>query len=187
MAVPQLAAGAGQYRVATDADTIGMSGGTGMSGVVEQARAGVNAYADIATADRWFAARQLPVWAQAQLASRHAVLIRAADWLDTQFRFRGKKMQSDQPRAWPRSGIAAGVSPGGLPQPVQAAYFELALALLDGDEAGERLLGLRGAVRKERIHGLAVEYATSGRDGGRIHAMLVPYLRSGLATRVVRS
>lgn len=170
-----------------------------MNKVAEQARAGTNAYADIDSADRWFAARRMPAWDRAPAADRHAVLIRAADWLDTQFRFRGQKARAGQLRAWPRSGLAAGIAPGGLPLPVQTAYFELALALLDGDEAGERLLGLRGAVRRERIGGLAIEYAApgqhpgrnggrnGGRDGGRIHAMLAPYLRTGLATRVVRT
>lgn len=160
-----------------------------MSEIAEQARAGVNAYADIAAADRWFAARQSPGWAKARPAKRHAVLIRAADWIDTQFRFRGRPSKSGQQRAWPRTG--AGVAPASLPLPVQTAYFELALALLDGDEAAERLLGLRGAVRSERVGGLAVEYAVSGRnggrDGGRLHAMLAPYLRSGVATRIVRT
>jgi hypothetical protein len=172
-----------------------MSGFTRMSAVTEQARAGVNAYADITAADRWFAARQISAWAQAQPASRQAVLIRAADWLDTQFRFRGERVRAGQLRVWPRSGIAADISPGGLPLPVQTAYFELALALLDGDEAAERLLGLRGAVRSERVGSLAIEYAVpnrnagrdGGRDGGRIRAMLAPYLRTGLATKVTRT
>lgn len=164
-----------------------------MNAVAEQARAGVNAYVDIGSADGWFAARRIPAWDRAPVPDRHAVLIRAADWLDTQFRFRGEPVRAGQPRAWPRSGIAAGTAPGGLPLPVQTAYFEIALALLDGDEAAERLLGIRGAVRRERIGGLAIEYAVphrhagaGARDGGRIHAMLAPYLRSGLATRVTR-
>jgi hypothetical protein len=166
-----------------------------MNAVAEQARVGVNAYADITAADRWFAARRILAWDQAQAASRHAVLIRAADWLDTQFRFRGERARAGQPRAWPRSGVAAGMASGGLPLPVQTAYFELALALLDGDEAAERLLGLRGAVRSERVGGLAIEYAVpnrnggrdAGHDGGRIRAMLSPYLRTGLGTRVIRT
>jgi len=162
-----------------------------MKVVAEQARAGANAYADIDSADRWFAARRISAWERAPAPDRHAVLIRAADWLDAQFRFRGQPVRAGQPRAWPRSGVAADIAPGGLPLPVQTAYFELALTLLDGDEAAERLLGLRGAVRRERIGGLAIEYAApdhhAGRNGGRVRAMLAPYLRSGLATRVVRT
>lgn len=172
-----------------------ISGVGRMNAVAEQARVGVNAYADITTADRWFAARRIPAWDRASSADRHAVLIRAADWLDTQFRFRGEPVRAGQLRAWPRSGVAADMAPGGVPLPVQTAYFELALALLDGDEAAERLLGIRGAVRRERIGGLAIEYAVpnrnagheGARDGGRIHAMLAPYLRTGLATRVIRT
>lgn len=156
------------------------------TGAGEWAVAGANAYAGLATADRWFAARRLDVWSAADEAARHGALIRAADWLDTQFRFRGQPVDPAQPRAWPRAGIGAGPMPGGLPMPVQSAYFELAMALLEGEEAAERLLGLRGAIRRERIGGLAVEYGTGGGEGGRIRAMLAPYLQSGLATRVVR-
>lgn len=152
-----------------------------------RALAGVSAYAGLATADRWFAARRLSVWAEAPAAARHGALIRAADWLDSQFRFRGRPVDPAQPRAWPRSGIGAGPMPGGLPMPVQTAYFELALALLEGDEAAERLLGIRGAIRRERIGGLAVEYGAAGGEGGRLRAMLAPYLQSGVATRVVRT
>ena len=108
-----------------------------------RALAGVNAYAGLATADRWVAARRLSVWAEAPDAARHGALIRA--------------------------------------------YFELALALLEGDEAAERLLGIRGAIRRERIGGLAVEYGVAGGEGGRLRAMLAPYLQSGVATRVVRT
>ena len=44
-----------------------------------RALAGVSAYAGLATADRWFAARRLSVWAEAPAAARHGALIRAAD------------------------------------------------------------------------------------------------------------
>ena len=53
-----------------------------------------------------------------------------------------------------------------------------------------RLTGLQGAVKRERIGGLAIEYeaggGTGGRSGGQIQALLAPYLRSGTATRVAR-
>ena len=158
-----------------------------MTGSADKAMAGVNAYAALVTADRWFAARRLAPWAEAPEAARHGALIRAADWLDTQFQFRGNPRDAAQPRAWPRAGVGAGPMPGGLPMPVQTAYFELAMALLEGEEAAERLLGIRGAIRRERIGGLAVDYGEGGGEGGRIRAMLAPYLRSGIATRVVRT
>jgi len=156
--------------------------------IAEIARAGANAYADLAAADGWFAARGHNGWAGADAPARHAALIRAAEWLDGQFRFRGSPVDPAQPRAWPRTAVGAGgAQPDGLPMPVRQAYFELALALLAGDEAGERLLGLQGAVRRERIGGLAIEYEASGGSGGRLRALLAPYLHSAAATRIART
>lgn len=153
-----------------------------------EAVAGSNAYAGLTEADSWFAARGRQGWAAADAGARHAALIRAADWLDGQFRFRGSRAAQDQMRAWPRTGIGSGaLAPGGLPMPVRTAYFELALALLEGDAAAERLVGLQGAVRRERIGGLAIEYESSGGSGGRLQALLAPYLRTGIATRIART
>ena len=41
-------------------------------------------------------------------------------------------------------------------------------------------------MRRERIGGLAVEYASDGRSGGQIQALLAPYMRSGTAMKVAR-
>lgn len=158
-----------------------------MTAIAEIARPGGNAYADLAGADGWFAARGRDGWSEAGEAARHAALIRAADWLDGQFSFRGQPAAAGQKRAWPRVGTGGGVAVvDGMPMPVRQAYFELALALLDGDGAAERLVGLQGAVKRERIGGLAIEYANDGRSGGQIRALLAPYLRSGTATKVAR-
>jgi len=158
-----------------------------MTGIAEIARPGVNAYADLASADGWFAARGRTGWSAAAAAARHAALIRAADWLDGQFSFRGQPADAAQPRAWPRVGVGGGaVLADGLPLAVRQAYFELALALLEGDAAAARLVGLQGEVKRERIGGIAVEYEAAGRSGGQIKALLAPYLRTGMATRVAR-
>ena len=149
---------------------------------------GANAYATLTEADGWFAARGQGAWAASGAAARSAALIRAADWLDGQFRFRGSPADDGQPLSWPRTGIgSAALSAAGLPGPVQTAYFDLALALLDGEAAAERLIGLQGAVRRERVGGLAIEYEASGGSGGRLKALLAPYLRTGSATRIART
>ena len=159
-----------------------------MSAVLDIAVAGGNAYATLADADGWFAARGQAAWAAAGEAARSAALIRAADWLDGQFRFRGSRAEAGQSRAWPRTGVGGSpLAAGGLPGPVRTAYFELTLALLEGDAAAERLIGLQGAVRRERVGGLAIEYEASGASGGRLRALLAPYLQTGLATRVSRT
>jgi len=141
-------------------------------------QAGGNAYATLADAERWFAARHHPEWAVASVAARSGALIRAAEWLDHHFRFRGTRLRPDQPRAWPRSGLAAGSrNPvSGLPLAVEQAYFVLALALLEGDAAAEQLLGVRGAILEERIGNVAVQYDRAGQRQSRLLALLRPWL-----------
>lgn len=151
---------------------------------------GRHAYADLAAADSWFRLRGRDAWQLASEADRQAALVRAADWLDGQFRFRGTPREDGQPRSWPRRGIgvAGPMHANGIPLPVMQAYFDLVLACLEGDDAAETMLGLRGAVRRERVGGLAVEYGDAGtsRRGGRLMALLAPYLDSGATTRVSR-
>lgn len=47
-------------------------------------------YISLQDADAWFAARGLTEWAAATRDQRAAALLRAADWLDGYFRFRGQ-------------------------------------------------------------------------------------------------
>jgi len=160
-----------------------------MTGVSVQPEAGVNAYATIAQADQWFAMRHRAAWVEANVATRSGALIRAAEWLDGYFRFRGERVSADQMRAWPRKGIT-GLSSSqinGLPAPVEQAYFELALALIESEAAAEQLLGIRGGVRRERIGSVAVEYDPAQVGRSRLLALLRPYLRDSVAPKVVRA
>lgn len=147
---------------------------------------GVTSYSDLATADEWFRLRHHKDWAATDAVTRAGALVRATEWLDGQFRFGGKPMQPDQIRAWPRDGFADAVTSTGLPAPVQQAYFLLALALLDGDDAGEAALGLGGRVVSERVGAVSVRYGAA-HDGTRIDALLAPYLVSARPPLVVRS
>ena len=178
-----------------------MTGGDPVTPALQPATLSSQGYADLAAANSWFQLRGRDEWQLATDADRQAALVRAADWLDGQFRFRGAPRDESQSRSWPRRGIgtAGPVDARGIPLPVMQAYFDLVLACLEGDDAAETLVGLRGAVRRERIGGLAVEYADvgtgrsgggragAGRAGGRLMALLAPYLDHGTTTRVSRS
>lgn len=157
-------------------------------------------YASIVTADKWFAARGITGWADATRDDRVGALVRAADWLDRQFRFRGQPVQPNQPRAWPRLGVSSGLTSGlgggsgaaphamNAPTAVVEANLELALALLESDVAGEQLLGLSAPISHERIGNLSVSYANSKTmRPTRLHRMLMPYLEPVARNRVVRT
>ena len=154
-----------------------------------QPETGVNAYATIAQADQWFVIRSRVGWVEANVSKRSGALIRAAEWLDGYFRFRGERVSASQMRAWPRKGTA-GMSASqinGLPAPVEQAYFELALALIESEAAAEQLLGIRGGVRRERIGSVAVEYEPAQVGRSRVLALLWPYLKDSVAPKVVRA
>lgn len=160
-----------------------------MSDVEVIAKAGENAYASLADADGWFVLRDQSEWATASTVARNGALIRAAEWLDGHFRFRGDRLHSGQLRAWPRTGIDGGARNliTSLPKPVEQAYFELCLSLLEGTIAGEQLLGVRGAVLRERIGSVAVQYDRSGARQSRIFVLVQPYLRDSRHVQVNRA
>ncbi len=144
-------------------------------------------YCTLIDANSWFAARHMTAWADSDVNARNGALLRAADWLDGHYRFRGERCDDAQSRAWPRNDIGNedGAQIGPLPGPVKQAYLEIALALLEGDGEAEAVLGHSGAIISEQVAGVSVRYAPP-RTQSRIAALLAPYLHSQLATRILR-
>ena len=117
------------------------------------------------------------------------LLLRACEWLDSCFSFAGEKADPAQIRAFPRhiSGQDTSMLPQGVPAEIIQAVLEIAAALVVSDQDAEQLLGLKGAVRNEKIGDISVSY-----DGGRyprpsrIKTLLAAFLRSASATRIIR-
>lgn len=157
------------------------------------------AYADISLATDYCTQRGFSAWANASDDSRRAALIRASDWLDQHFHFRGTPLAPDQLRAWPRqdvelsqaaadAGAVSDISDAKIPDRIIHATIELAVALLSSEREAEVLLGLSGAVSQERVGSLSIAYDTKGRSGqGRILSLIRPYLRADSHLTVRRS
>jgi len=114
------------------------------------------AYVSVADADAYHAQFGNANWAAATLASKESALRRAAQYIDTQYRFRGDPLNDTQALAWPRST---------RPWPVRAvisASCELALPALDGplylDQAGP-------AIVSETVGPISTTYAVDRRGG----------------------
>jgi len=147
-----------------------------------------HAYVTMEDADQWFAARAIDSWALVGETPRRGALLRASEWIDGYFRFRGYPENPNQPRAWPRVDVMAAGTTMPAPPAVIEATLELAAALLDGENSAEQMLGARGAIRGERIGTMSVSYATpASGQRNRLSQLLSPYLAAQSMSRIVRS
>ncbi len=149
-----------------------------------------DAYASLDMANKWCLARDYSEWADAPEASRQAVLIRASDWLDQLFSFKGEKSNRQQLRSWPRRNVVIDgfVIDEVTPQAIIDASIELALAMLSSAGEAETLLGISGAVSQERIGSLSIMYdRQQSQAKSRLELLLRPYLRSNNQMQVARS
>ena len=142
------------------------------------------AYIDPAAANAWCAARGISEFAEIDSDLQDKLLLRASEWIDASFRFRGSKQTTDQTRAWPRRDVA-GVT--GIPPAVIQVTIELAIVLADDAEAAEQALGIRPAIVQQKAGGVEVRFADGASEGqSRFYRLLQPYLYSPRQMRVER-
>ena len=110
-----------------------------------------------------------------------AALLRASEWLDTSFSFRGRPAAAGQLRAFPRIGLGGDYDPDSpvLPPAVLQATVELAAALLVSEAEAEQLLGLRGAVAREQVGDVVVSWRARRGAQGRLAHLLRGCLHGG--------
>lgn len=145
-------------------------------------RADANAYVSVAEADAYFALRNNAAWAAAAAADKEAAIVRATDYLDAGYAFRGVRASQTQALAWPRLAAEddAGRAIAGVPEAVRRACIELALRALDGELLPDAPRG--GRVKSESLGPLSVTYADGAPAGtarAAIDRLLRPVLRGG--------
>ncbi|HBP1591829.1 DnaT-like ssDNA-binding protein [Pseudomonas aeruginosa] len=115
-----------------------------------------NSYVSVDQATEYHAQRGNAAWASASNDSRSSALIRATDYIDRSYQFRGSKVDPDQPLEFPRTGLAW---PN---RKLQAATCELALLALDGplDTVQQA-----SAVKSETVGPLTTVYADPVNQG----------------------
>lgn len=121
-------------------------------------RADANSYADLAFADGYHAPRGRAGWAAAAAEEREAALIKATDYLDAVYDFRGDRERSEQALAWPRfcAEDDAGRRMAGVPDAVRRACAELALRALTEDLLPDEARG--GRVTSETLGPISTTY-----------------------------
>jgi hypothetical protein len=141
-----------------------------------------NAYLSVASADTYHEERGNDSWEEATFAAKEAAIIRASQWIDTFYKFRGQRTHSTQAMAWPRSGAVDddGFEVEGLPPVVVYATAEAALRALQGDLSPDRERG--GRVVRQKVGEVEVEYAPEA-PAGTVYAHIDALLRGVTVTR----
>lgn len=148
-----------------------------------------NMYIDAAAANAWCAARGITSFAEIDALQQDKLLLRASEWIDARFRFRGTKQTATQVRAWPRAQVLdeAGEAITGIPQAVIQVTIELAILLAEDEEAAEQALGISPAIVQQKAGGVEVRFADGkGETHGRLYHLLQPYLYNPRQMRVER-
>ncbi len=152
---------------------------------------GTDSYSSVADADTYWSNRNNSDWSAASTAEKEAALREATLYIDGAFNFIGTQITTNT-LAWPRydvfieSGNFAGVSYNSttIPPQIKNATIELALEALTARLAPTLARG--GAVKREKVDVVEVEYmdfAPSGKTFA-FAAMLLKPLTTG--SKVVR-
>jgi len=148
--------------------------------------AGAEAYASVAYADAYWAARpQSPLsvaWAAATTATKEGGMREGADYLDAEYgdAYRGTKAGTVQGRLWPRSNANddAGYPLPGLPTELKNANCELAARAITAPLVED--LDRGGKIQTVKAGAVAVTYsdtAPAGTTYGIVSKMLIPVLK----------
>ena len=149
----------------------------------------MNMYIDAVAANAWCVARGITSFAEIDAGDQDKLLLRASEWIDARFRFRGTKQDTNQGRAWPRRHVVdeAGETITGIPQAVIQVTIELAILLAEDEEAAEQALGISPAIVQQKAGGVEVRFADrQGETHTRLYRLLQPYLYNPRQMRVER-
>jgi hypothetical protein len=98
--------------------------------------AGANAYVIVAEANAYFDARYITTWVGSEL-QKQAYIIRATQYLDATYTFKGQIVSSEQTLRWPRVGVTdrdgRALAGNIVPIMVKHAACELALVSISTD------------------------------------------------------
>lgn len=102
---------------------------------------GANSYVSVAEADAYLAySAQRAAWNVLNEADKEANLVQAARALDVSVTWKGKPVESTQPRAWPRKCIVINgeeFPSDQVPSQVKQAQMELAALMMQGDRTAD--------------------------------------------------
>jgi hypothetical protein len=139
----------------------------------------MTSYISIQDAIVWFRQRDDDSWPDLSPEAQAAYLLKASEWIDRYFTFRGRKQDHLQQRSWPRDDAYRddGSALTGLPRELLDAVLMLAPIFAESDEAAEASLGIGRRIKQQKIGGVEVVFdKASGRELTRIQRLLMPLL-----------
>lgn len=156
--------------------TIIVEDGTGMPNA--------ETFVSVTNADAYHVAMNNPAWALATTAEKESALRKAAQYIDTQYKFRGCVLIESQALSWPRWIENAVVKSEWPVKRVVDATCELALRAL-AEDLNTDVVG--DDVSRETVGPLTVEYRASGRGGQArftvADKLLAPFRQGGELSR----
>lgn len=136
---------------------------------VEDGTGLVNAdsYVDIAFADAYLASMGVTAWQSLQQDKKGVLLVKATDYVDNTYRWRGRKLTQEQALQFPREGLVDndGNDVTGIPRALKQAVCMAASVLITEDSL-YAVEESNGAVVSERIGQLAFTYDVSKKVKG---------------------
>ena len=159
---------------------------------------GTNSYISEADAATYWADRGNSDWADAEADAKRTALIKATDYIDRNFKFRGVKATSSQRLAWPRNeaydddGFLIGDSLANLPTVLVEATAMLADLYRSGTFNFERTVTASDtSIKKQKVDVIEIEYETSDVLKGSdvpvyVHDMLTSITVGGGGTSLLR-
>ncbi len=130
-------------------------------------------------ADQWATAREISQWSEIEESTKTAYLLRAAEWIDRYYRFKGHPEDAAQIRAWPRhDAFNDGIAITGIPQAVKDASMIIAIAFIDGEDAAEKAIGLGSKIKQQKAGGIEVQYDVGAYQPSHIDLVLAPITQS---------
>lgn len=153
---------------------------------------GTDVYDTVANTDAYWSARGNTDWAALDTDAKEINLVKATDWIERNFRFRGKRLTQAQTLAWPRQ---LAFDDDGYPIGETEAPLQVKRAMyLVADVFREGVYDLQGvvtddvAVERQKVDVIEIEYDTTKKLRGQdvvsyVYQTLGPMLTSNYLLR----
>lgn len=125
--------------------------------------ANADSYASVEFADDYFSARGVSKWSDLDAESKEQILVKATDYIDSVFQWKGKKLYESQSLRFPRMNLRdyEGCEIKGIPLCLKQAVCDAALITSEGAELFETAEH-NGDVVSETITTLSFTYSKNG-------------------------
>lgn len=132
-----------------------------------------NSYVDLETANDYFSNLNFDKWEELEDVEKEVLLIKATDFVDNIFDWKGRKSNKNQSLKFPRIELTDedGYEVLGIPKSLQNAICECVILILDGNKLF-KTENENGIVTSERIGDLSFSYQKNSVEGKTLYESL---------------